>query len=236
MGVYQGGSGGRLWSGTATEPEKQKGSLPWEEQDVALSHICHVLVFQGNRALEEDIWEPILAAWLRPWQGKGALMSTATPLPTEFQVRKLLEDDSQRSSAGSFSFFILQIRFLLLMRRFQIMLAALDHVNCPCLPAPEIHLAFQEALFAFPQKSDPSLNLRRMLRKHRFSQHDCIRLKTSSVTFMNQGQCPFRQPCSSCRESGQLSLPAPSRHRPRPASSSLLLLTRCFSFTDRTTF
>lgn len=69
--MYQVDSGGRLWSVTATELKKQKGYLPWEEQDVALSHICHFLVFQGNRALEEDIWEPILAAWLRPWQGKG---------------------------------------------------------------------------------------------------------------------------------------------------------------------
>lgn len=191
-------------------------------------------------------------SWLpgcAPGRGRAALMSTATQLPTEFQVRKLLEGDNQRSSAGSFSFFILQIRFLWLMRRSQTMLAALGHVNCPRLPAPEIYLAFQEALFAFPQKSVPSLNLCRMLRKHRFSQHDCICLKTSSVTFMNQGQCPFRQPSSSCRESGQLSLPTPAWSRPRltshsawapaepsPASSSLLLLTRCFHFTDRTTF
>lgn len=203
------------WSVTATELEKQKGYLPWEEQDVALSHICHFLVFQGSRALEEDIWEPILAAWLRPWQGKGCADDNSHSASHRVSGEEIAGRRQPTSSAGSFSFFILQIRFLLqihyLMRRFQIMLAALDHVNCPCLPAPEIHLAFQEALFAFPQKSVPSLNLCRMLRKYRFSQHDCICLKTSSVTFMNQGQCPFRQPSSSCRESGQLSLPAPAR-------------------------
>lgn len=112
------------------------GCLParnaeWE-QDVALSNACHFLIFQDSLALEEEIWEPIPrrcprhparpAGWARlgragplAREGPAGLVSMGARLTKEFQVRKSLDGDNQRTrSERGFAFPFLLANWLLI--------------------------------------------------------------------------------------------------------------------------